>query len=504
MQRLLVANRGEIAARVLRACREHGISPLAVYSEADRDAPHVALADAAACLGPGPASESYLRIDRVLEAARHLSADAVHPGYGFLSENAAFADACADAGLTFVGPPGAVIRTLGDKSAAKRLMADAGVPVVPGYQGDDQSDERLRAEAAQIGTPLLIKAAAGGGGRGMRRVDDLTAFDAKRDEARREAEAAFGDGRLLLERYVERPRHVEFQIFGDTHGNVVHLFERECSIQRRHQKIVEESPSPALTPDLRARMAAAAVAAGRAAGYVGAGTVEFLVEGDAFYFLEVNTRLQVEHPVTEMVTGLDLVRWQLLVADGHPLPLTQEEITSRGHAIEVRVYAEDPATGFLPSVGAIAHWSAPAGPGVRVDSGYGAGDTVPPFYDPMLAKLIVHAADRESARARLLRALREFTVLGVRTNLSYLGAVAEHPAFAAGETHTGFLAEHFADWRPPGDVPLEILLALAADALLPRVAAGAAGSPSRRPASPWGAGDGWRNAKAGISGAAVE
>ncbi|HVK04571.1 MAG TPA: acetyl-CoA carboxylase biotin carboxylase subunit [Armatimonadaceae bacterium] len=498
MNRLLIANRGEIAVRILRACREHGVSPVGVYSEADRDAAHVALCDAALCIGPGPAAESYLRVDALVEAARRLGADAVHPGYGFLSENAAFAQACAEAGLTFVGPPASVIRTLGDKIAAKQLMAGAGVPVVPGYRGEDQGDARLRAEAEVVGTPLLLKAAAGGGGRGMRRVDDLAEFPARLDEARREAQAAFGDARVLLERYVERPHHVEVQIFGDTCGNVVHLFERECSIQRRHQKIVEESPSPALTSALRERITAAAVTAGRAAGYVGAGTVEFLVDGDAFYFLEVNTRLQVEHPVTEMVTGLDLVRWQLLVADGHPLPLSQEEISTRGHAIEVRVYAEDPATGFLPSVGTIAAWDAPSGPGVRVDSGYGAGDAVPPFYDPMLAKLIVYAASREAATARLRRALREFTVLGVRTNVPYLLAIAEHPAFAAGETTTAFLGEHFAGWRPDEAVPEEVLLALAADSALPGAEGGADGAARdrrRRPGSAWQTADGWRNTK---------
>jgi acetyl-CoA carboxylase biotin carboxylase subunit len=499
LKRLLVANRGEIAVRVIRACRECSVSPIAVYSEADRDTPHVALADAAFCLGPGPATESYLRADRILEAARALGADAVHPGYGFLSENSDFAQACADAGLIFVGPPADVIRRLGDKSAAKRLAVEAGVPVVPGYIGDDQTEATLRSEAKSIDTPLLITAAAGGGGRGMRRVDDLADIGGLLDEARREAQSAFGDDRVLLERYIAGPRHVEFQIFGDLHGNVVHLGERECSIQRRHQKIIEENPSPILTEDLRARMAEAAVAAGRAAGYVGAGTVEFLLEerpdeDHRFYFLEVNTRLQVEHPVTEFVTGLDLVRWQLLVADGQPLPLAQERIPRVGHAIEARVYAEDPAAGFLPSVGTILRWEPPAGAGVRVDAGYEAGSIVPPFYDPMLAKVIAHGATREDSIARLERALREFVILGVRTNVSYLLAIIGHPAFRVGRTTTGFLTEHLPDWRPPREIPEAMLLALAADAALPRT-----GTPSGegrcRPASPWQAGDGWRNVK---------
>jgi 3-methylcrotonyl-CoA carboxylase alpha subunit len=469
MKRLLIANRGEIAVRIIRACREAGITPIAVFSEADSEALYVSLADAAYCIGPGPATESYLRIDRILEAAQRAGADAVHPGYGFLSENAAFAQACAEAGLTFVGPPAEVIRRLGDKSAAKRLMADAGVPVVPGYAGEEQAEKRLRKEAGAIGTPLLIKAAAGGGGRGMRVVRDLSAFPALLEEARREAQAAFGDDRVLLEKYIDKPRHVEFQLFGDTHGHIVHLFERECSIQRRHQKIIEESPSPVMTPELRARMAEAAVKAGQAAGYINAGTVEFLVEerpdGDhRFYFLEVNTRLQVEHPVTETVTGLDLVQWQFRTAAGEPLPLTQEEISLRGHAVEVRIYAEDAAAGFLPSVGRLAQWIEPEGPGVRVDSGVERGGEVSPYYDPMLAKLIVQGTTREQALARLEQALVHFAVLGVRTNIPYLLAIVRHPAFRAGKTHTGFLAEHFADWKPDAPIPADVLTALAAEA----------------------------------------
>ena len=502
IQRILIANRGEIAVRLIRACRERGIAPIAVYSEADREAPHVALAEEAYLVGPGPASESYLRQDNLLRAAHLARADAIHPGYGFLSENATFAQACVDAGLTFVGPPAEVIRLLGDKSAAKRTMEAAGVPVVPGFTDDSASAERLQAEATRIGTPLVIKAAAGGGGRGMRVVRDLHAFGALVDEARREAQAAFGDDRVLLERYIERPRHVEFQIFGDSHGNVVHLFERECSIQRRHQKIVEESPSPILTPEIRAKMADAAVRAGAAAGYVNAGTVEFLLEerpdgSHNFYFLEVNTRLQVEHPVTELITGLDLVQLQLQIAAGAPLPFTQQQISSSGHAIEVRIYAEDAAAGFLPSVGRLAQWIAPVGPGIRVDSGVERGSEVSPYYDPMLAKLIVYGTNRDQALARLEQALLAFPVLGVRTNIAYLLAICRHPEFRAGHTHTGFLAEHFARWQPDETVPNDVLLALTAEALTvyqerrPTAAVAAEGDPY----SPWHLGSTWRNVR---------
>ena len=465
---------------------------MAVYSDADRDSPHVRLADAAVCLGPGPATESYLRADAVLEAAKSLQADAIHPGYGFLSENASFADACVAAGVTFIGPPGRVIRALGDKIGAKNTMQAAGVPCVPGYNGDNQDDDVLLAQAQRIGAPVLIKASAGGGGRGMRRVDELTEFLPQLAEARREAKAAFGDDRVLLEKYVLKPRHVEFQIFGDTHGNVVHLFERECSIQRRHQKILEESPSPALTSALRAQMAEAAVLAGKAAGYVGAGTVEFLVSGSDFYFLEVNTRLQVEHPVTEAITGTDLVAWQLAVAQGKPLPLTQDEILSRGHAIEARVYAEDPATGFLPSLGTLRRWREPSGPEVRVDSGFTEGMEVPPYYDPMLAKVIAFGESRTAALARLDQALAEFVVLGVTTNIEYLRAILTDEAFVAGELHTGFLGERFAGWQPDNTLPEEVLLALAALAQNSTPLATTTQEPSVRRSS-WQATDSWRN-----------
>ncbi|MCS6775424.1 MAG: acetyl-CoA carboxylase biotin carboxylase subunit [Chloroherpetonaceae bacterium] len=502
MKRLLIANRGEIAVRIIRACREMGISPVAVYSEADARALHVSLADAAVCIGGAPARASYLNVEGILEAGQRLGADAIHPGYGFLSENAAFAQACVDAGFVFVGPPASVIRTLGDKIAAKRLMASAGVPVVPGYAGEAQDGETLCAEAARVGYPVLIKAAAGGGGRGMRVARDAREFPGALEEARREAVAAFGDGRVFLERYVAAPRHVEFQIFGDAQGNVVHLFERECSIQRRHQKLLEESPSPVLTPELRARMAEAAVTAGRAAGYVNAGTVEFLVEvgpgGDvSFYFLEVNTRLQVEHPVTEMLTGVDLVRWQLEVACGRPLPAVQAEIQPQGHVMEVRIYAEDAAQGFLPSVGVLQEWRLPEGPGVRVDSGVERGDEVSPYYDPMLAKLIVQGRTRMEALARMERALEQFSVAGVQTIVPYLLAIVRHPDFRRGATTTRFLSEHFAGWRPDSAVPEEVLVALAAEALLSEAPAAGArmavrGGRGHFP-DPWRVASGWRN-----------
>ena len=446
IRRLLVANRGEIAIRIFKACRELGIETVAVYSEADANAPHVRAADAAIEIGPAPAAESYLRIPAIIGAARRSEADAIHPGYGFLSERAPFAQACAAAGLVFVGPPAAAIERMGSKIDARALMERAGVPVVPGRTPADQSDQGIAAAARELGFPVLIKASAGGGGKGMRGAADAAALNEAIPAARRESQAAFGDGTLYVERLIERPRHVEIQVFADAHGNVIHLFERECSVQRRHQKIVEESPSPALTPMLRDRMGAAAVAAAKGAGYQNAGTIEFLLEGAgdraSFYFLEMNTRLQVEHPVTELVTGTDLVRAQLLVAMGHPLPWTQAQLTQRGHAIECRVYAEDPGAGFLPQAGRLRIYREPAGPGIRVDSGVAEGMDVPVQYDPMLAKLIAYGESREAATARATVALRSFPVLGVRTNVAFLIKVLEHPAFTAGDLHTGFVAEH--------------------------------------------------------------
>jgi acetyl-CoA carboxylase biotin carboxylase subunit len=452
MRKVLVANRAEIAARVLSACREMGLETVAVFSDADAALPYLAMADEAWRLGPGPAPESYLNMERLLEIAKSSGCDAVHPGYGFLSENAEFSRRCAEQGITFIGPPPSAIRALGDKVLAKRTMQSAGVPVAPGYHGDDQREETLLAEASKIGWPVLIKAAAGGGGRGMRVCRSPEEMPGLLQQARSEALAGFGDDRLLLERYVENPRHVEVQIFGDAHGNVVHLFERECSIQRRHQKILEESPSCALSNTLRKAVTDAAVLAGRTAGYIGAGTVEFLLEerpdGPRFYFLEVNTRLQVEHPVTEMLTGIDLVKLQLRIADGEPLGLSQDDIRASGHVVEARIYAEDPAAGFLPSIGTITHWSEPKGPWVRVDSGYEQGSEVSPYYDPQLAKVIVRGETRDEANRRMVEALRRFIVLGVTTNIPLLLDTLQHPEYAAGRITTRFLPRHFADWRP--------------------------------------------------------
>jgi len=442
--KILVANRGEIAWRVMRTARTMGYRTVAVYSDADRQAPHVAYADEARHIGPSPVGESYLSIDRVLDAARRSGADAVHPGYGFLSENESFATACEKAGLVFIGPPPAAIAAMGNKAAAKRRMIDAGVPCVPGYQGADQSDANLETEARRIGLPVMVKAAAGGGGRGMRLVErEADLLDAIRT-ARTEAESAFGSGELILEKAVVDARHVEIQVFADSHGNVIHLGERDCSVQRRHQKVIEEAPSPAVDAGLRGRMGAAAVAAARAIGYRGAGTVEFLLGADgAFYFLEMNTRLQVEHPVTEMITGQDLVAWQLSVAAGAALPLTQEQVAFAGHAIEVRLYAEDAYAGFLPQTGRIAVWRPPTGPGIRVDHGMKDGLVISPYYDSMIAKVIAHGATREEARARLVQALRQTIVLGSTTNRHFLIRLLEHPAFAAGKATTAFIGEHF-------------------------------------------------------------
>jgi 3-methylcrotonyl-CoA carboxylase alpha subunit len=441
IRRLLIANRGEIALRIIRACRELGVESVAVYSDADAGAPHVSAADRAFRLGPAPAAESYLNIPRVIEGARASGADAVHPGYGFLAENDRFARACDGAGLVFVGPPAEVIRRMGSKIEARRVVAAAGVPVVPGEIPDDQSDAGLERAVARAGLPVLVKASAGGGGKGMRRVREPQEIEGAVQAARREAIAAFGDGTLYVERLVDEPRHVEVQIFADAHGRVVHLFERECSVQRRHQKVIEESPSPALTPDLRANMTDAAIAAARAAGYQNAGTVEFLVDARSasFYFLEMNTRLQVEHPVTEQVTGLDLVRAQLLVAAGEPLPWTPERIVQRGHAIEARVYAEDPRHDFLPQAGSLLLYREPQLPGIRIDSGVVEGDEVSVHYDPMIAKVIATDESRPSAIARLSAALRAFPILGVRTNVPFLLRILDDPRFIAGAVDTGFL-----------------------------------------------------------------
>jgi acetyl-CoA carboxylase biotin carboxylase subunit len=442
-EKVLVANRGEIARRVLRTLREMGIASVAVHSDADALEPHAAEADEAVRLGPAPSAESYLSGERVLAAARAVGADAVHPGYGFLAENADFAAGCAEAGLAFIGPPVEAIRRMGSKLEAKAVMEAAGVPVVPGVSGAAKGDAELAAEAAELGFPLLVKASAGGGGKGMRVVRGADQLADALAAARREAAGAFGDDTLLLERYFDAPRHVEIQIFGDSQGQVLHCFERECSIQRRYQKVIEEAPSPALDDRLRSEMGAAAVAAGKAIGYVGAGTVEFLLDAHgSFHFLEVNTRLQVEHPVTEAITGLDLVRWQIQVAQGEPLPVGQEDLALNGHAIEARLYAEDPEAGFLPATGRVVLWVEPRLPGVRIDSGVAAGSEVGIHYDPLLAKIVAHGESRSDARRRLVQALRGLGVGGVTTNRDFLVAVLEHPAFEAAEIDTHFLDRH--------------------------------------------------------------
>jgi acetyl-CoA carboxylase biotin carboxylase subunit len=443
LKRVLIANRGEIAIRVMRACRELGIETVAVYSEADARAPHVFAADRAVRIGPASARESYLNGSAILGAARSTGADAIHPGYGFLSERPGFARACEAAGIIFVGPPSSAIERMGSKVGARRLMSDARVPVVPGETPESQDDDALVAAAERIGFPVLVKPSAGGGGIGMKVVRERGDARDAVARARREAEAAFGDGTLYLERLVERPRHIEVQVFADAHGHVLHLFERECSMQRRHQKVIEESPSPALSSAVREKIGEAAVAAARAAGYRNAGTVEFLLEGDApgarFYFLEMNTRLQVEHPVTEMVVGVDLVHAQLRVAAGEPLPWTQASLSQRGHAIECRVYAEDPLDGFLPQAGPLLLYREPQGPGIRVDSGVIEGGEITVHYDPMVAKLIAGGDTREAARRRAVEALRRYHVLGVRTNIPFLIALLEHPRFVEGRVDTGFL-----------------------------------------------------------------
>jgi len=442
---VLVANRGEIAVRVFRTAKRLGMRTIAVHSDADRDAMHVAEADEAHRIGPAPAAESYLRIDAIIEAAHKAGADCIHPGYGFLSERAEFAEACEAAGIVFVGPPASAIRAMGLKDAAKALAEKAGVPVVPGYHGERQEPDFLRQKAYEIGYPVLIKAVAGGGGKGMRRVDKQLDFEAALESARREAQNAFGDPRVLVEKYVLAPRHVEIQVFADGHGNAVSLFERDCSLQRRHQKVIEEAPAPGMSEEMRAIMGRAATEAAKAVGYRGAGTVEFIADGreglrpDRFYFMEMNTRLQVEHPVTEAITGLDLVELQFLVASGHPLPFGQDDLGIRGHAVEARLYAEDPANGFLPSTGKLWALDLPEGEGIRVDTGVRQGDAVTPYYDPMIAKVIAHGATRDEALDRLSEALARTVVAGPKTNVAFLRALADAPGFRAGDFDTGFI-----------------------------------------------------------------
>ena len=495
LESLLIANRGEIACRIIATCRKLGVRTVAVYSDADRDARHVRLADEAVRIGPPAARESYLRVEAILEAAARTGAAAVHPGYGFLSERAPFARAVEEAGLVWVGPPPAAIEAMGGKDVAKRLMRKAGVPVVPGYDDEDQADARIAGEAEAIGFPVLLKAAAGGGGKGMRIVERADELAEALAAARREALSAFGDERMIVEKYLRRPRHVELQVFADSHGQAVHLFERDCSLQRRHQKIVEEAPAPGLSAATRAAMGEAGVAAAKAVGYVNAGTIEFLLDGDqSFYFIEMNTRLQVEHPVTEMITGLDLVEWQLRVASGEPLPLRQEQIAAHGHAFEARVYAEDPARGYLPSAGRLERLRFPeAGPDLRVETGVEEGDEVTPFYDPMIAKLVVRGPDRASALRRLERALDGCLIAGPSTNLGFLRAVIGTEPFRAGAVDTGWLdREGAAAIAEPevGDEELVLAALALAGELAGRGRRCAESSADRT--SPWHRTDGWR------------
>ena len=489
--RVLIANRGEIAIRVMRACRELGIETVGVYSEADARAPHVLHADYAVCIGPPPSQESYLDIARILDAARSSGADAVHPGYGFLAENAGFARAVEEAGLAFIGPPADVVAAMGDKPLARRTVSAAGVPVAPADENPPRDDRQLAAAARRLGYPLLIKAAAGGGGKGMRVVREEADLADAFGAAAREALGAFGDDRLFLERYIERPRHVEVQILADHYGNVVHLEERECSVQRRHQKIIEETPSPAVDAALRKRMTDAAVAVARSVGYRNAGTVEFLLAPDgAFYFLEMNTRLQVEHAITELVTGVDLVHAQLRIAAGERLWLTQNDVVPRGHAIECRICAEDPAQQFLPSPGVIRYLREPHGPGIRVDSGITAGFAVPLQYDPLLAKVIVWAETRADARQRMCAALREYAILGCTTGIPFLLDVLEHAAFARGDTHTHFVADHFPQWA--GREQHRLVAAIAAAIDTARAAPMTTRGETGAAASPWSTLGRWR------------
>ncbi len=493
-EKLLIANRGEIAVRIMRACKGLDVRTVAVYSEADRGALHTRRADEAVLLGPAVPAESYLNVDRLLAAALETGAQAIHPGYGFLAENAGFAQAVLDAGLTFVGPSPEAIRSMGDKAAARASMEAAGVPVIPGYQGPDDPHALVEAAGA-IGYPVMIKAAAGGGGKGMRVVWEPEDLPEELAAARREARHAFGDARLILEKFVHRARHIEFQILADRQGHIVHLFERECSIQRRHQKIIEETPSPLMDTGLQAQMGAAAVAAARIVGYENAGTVEFIVDPETrtFYFLEMNTRLQVEHPITELVTGLDLVEWQLRIAAGQPIDFAQETLTQRGHALECRIYAEDPANNFLPTNGRLHRVVPPEGPGVRFDSGVSSGDPVSTFYDPLLAKLIVHAEDRAAALRRMRTALRETVMLGVATNREFLHEVLAHPEFVAGRATTQFLDQHFRGWAPPETAVLpEALIAAALIEFQPENETSHSSEEDPDPLNPWRRRDGFR------------
>ncbi len=485
--KVLIANRGEIACRIIRTAKRLGLRTVAIYSDADRGAMHVSLADEAVLIGPAPAKDSYLHIAAIIEAAQAAGAEAIHPGYGFLSENADFAQACADAGLVFVGPSAATIRLMGSKSAAKGLMESSGVPVVPGYHGEDQSIAMLQSAADRIGYPLLVKASAGGGGRGMRFVGSADELMEAIAAAKREAASSFGNDQILIEKYVAKPRHIEVQVFGDNDGNMVSLFERECTLQRRHQKVVEEALSISTTAERRAAMSAAARSAAQAAGYVGAGTVEFITDSSGFYFIEMNTRLQVEHPVTEMVTGLDLVEWQLRIAMGEKLPLGQDQIAANGHAIEARIYAEDPEKGFLPASGTIRAWREPVGEGIRIDAGFRAGDDITPYYDALLAKLIAWGADRPQALRRIGKALDGFEIAGVTTNLAFLKALLTHPQVIRDDIDTGFIERELSTLTRSAPALAVLDVAAACAAVLLREQGEQVASEN----SPWDRADGW-------------
>jgi len=461
-KKILVANRGEIAVRIIKACQELGIKTVAIYSDVDKNAPHVHIADEVVCIGDPTPIESYLNIPKIIKIAKDVKADGIHPGYGFLAENPDFAKSCNDIGIKFIGPSPKVISLMGDKIAAKTTMEKAGIPVIPGYNGDKQDNETLIKEAKKIGFPLLVKAAAGGGGKGMRIVHSEGTLNESIESAKRESKSAFGDDTVFLEKYLNKPRHIEFQILADEHGNVIHLFERECSIQRRHQKIVEESPSPVMTPQLRNKMGRAAVAAAKAVGYTNAGTVEFMVDGKLnFYFMEMNTRLQVEHPITEMTTGVDLAKWQLKIASGEKLTIHQKDLIQRGHSIECRIYAEDPENGFLPSIGKLTKVEPPTGPNVRDDTGIYTGMDVTPYYDPMLAKIVTYAENREENINKMIWALSRYVVLGVTTNIPFLKKVLEHKEFKKGNITTHFIDNFFKDWTVAKDgLPIDAIIAL--------------------------------------------
>jgi 3-methylcrotonyl-CoA carboxylase alpha subunit len=495
--KILIANRGEIACRVAATARRMGIRTVAVYSEADANAKHVAVCDEAVPIGPAAAKESYLRGDKIIAAAKATGAQAIHPGYGFLSENAEFADACAEAGLVFIGPPASAMRAMGSKSAAKQLMEKAKVPLVPGYHGEQQDADFLHAQADDIGYPVLLKASAGGGGKGMRVVENSAQFKDALASCKREAISSFGDDKVLAEKYLQRPRHIEIQVFADTLGNCIYLFERDCSVQRRHQKVLEEAPAPGMPAERRAAMGEAAVAAARAVGYVGAGTVEFIANQDGtFYFMEMNTRLQVEHPVTEMITGTDLVEWQLRVAAGEPLPKQQHELVINGHAIEARIYAENPEKGFLPSIGTLRHLGTPdavsfelggvtsAPAAVRIDSGVREGDAISPFYDPMIAKLIVWGADRKQALARMAQTLAQYQIVGLASNIAFLKRLVEGQAFSSADLDTGLIERNHDTLFPAAQPVPDSALTLAAQALLDAEQA--------HSTEPWAQANGWR------------